>query len=155
MRKLPTGTIRLCVVGTPAPQGSKTGYYNPKTKHVAVVEGSSATGRQKTKAWRQDVRTAAVDYAEAVSLTEPLEGPLAVRIAFVMPKPKSAPKYKTTPDKKPDLDKLVRATFDSLSKVIYRDDAQVVDLHVSKRYEGEGYMIGAEILVLPVPMDFF
>jgi len=35
---------------------------------------------------------------------------------------------------KPDIDKLIRATFDALSGVVYHDDAQVADVHATKEY---------------------
>ena len=54
----------------------------------------------------------------------------------------SAPRH---PGRKPDLDKLVRAVFDSLTSIVWIDDAQVVRLTAMKRYidrwEEEGVAI--------------
>lgn len=78
-----------------------------------------------------------------------LQGPLAVKLRFYLPKPKSATKRKVFPNKKPDLDKLVRAVLDGMSKAVYHDDAQVVMFDVvRKEYGGPPR---AEIEVREVP----
>lgn len=78
-----------------------------------------------------------------------MEGPLAVIIRFRLPKPKSA-KKNSLPDKRPDLDKLIRAVLDGMSKIVYKDDGQVTDLSVAKRY-GEKPM--AEIWISEMNKD--
>jgi hypothetical protein len=40
--------------------------------------------------------------------------------------------------KAPDLDKLARSVFDALTRVVFHDDAQVVDLVATKRYATVG-----------------
>jgi Holliday junction resolvase RusA-like endonuclease len=73
-------------------------------------------------------------------------GPVHLRIAFGLPRPKghfgtgrnagtvkpSAPPF---PAVKPDVDKLSRAVMDALRGVVYADDAQVVAKVVSKHYD--------------------
>jgi Holliday junction resolvase RusA-like endonuclease len=75
----------------------------------------------------------------------PWVGPVTLRAVFIFPRPKthfgtgrnaervkeSAPGWKTTA---PDLDKLVRALGDALTGVVFRDDAQIVDIAVTKIY---------------------
>lgn len=131
----------VLVRGLPAPQGSKRGIVNRYTQRVAMVESS-----KRVKPWRADIR-------EAVS-TEmggrpPHQGALSMSITFVFPRPKghygtgrnasilkeSAPKHHIG---KPDLDKLCRAALDAMSGIVYADDAQIVQLHLSKRYPGHG-----------------
>ena len=41
---------------------------------------------------------------------------------------------KILPAKKPDIDNVVKAVLDALNGVAYRDDTQVVELHVRKSY---------------------
>ena len=55
--------------------------------------------------------------------------------------PKSASKKKIEmmrkglrPTKKPDMDNVLKVYADSLNKVLYRDDTQIVDAHVRKFY---------------------
>jgi crossover junction endodeoxyribonuclease RusA len=136
--------IEFRVYGTPAPQGSKTAFV--RGGRAVVVDGSSTTGRQKLSSWRAEVAREAANIASG----ELLEGPIGVEINFVMPKPKSAPKGKVFCDKKPDIDKLVRSTFDSMTGVLYRDDSQVVQVRATKVYSKPDEPSGARIVIYPL-----
>ena len=48
------------------------------------------------------------------------------------------------PPRRPDLDKLCRACLDSLTGIVWRDDAQVVRLEASKGYGAPGVVIWVE-----------
>jgi hypothetical protein len=64
--------------------------------------------------------------------------------------PEVGTKDRWAPDKKPDLDKLARALLDALTMggaVI--DDAQVVDLAVSKVYPVDGNLPGVTFTIAP------
>lgn len=113
--------------GSPAPQGSK--------RHVGG--GRMIESSKKVKPWREAVKWAAVEARRGAS---PLEGALSVLLVFTLPKPQSAPKTrKTWPSKKPDIDKLIRSTFDALTDAgIWIDDAQVVSLLARKVFPLEG-----------------
>ena len=50
--------------------------------------------------------------------------------------PKSLPKKQIFHIKRPDLDKLTRAALDAMTRVIWRDDSQVVRIEALKRYTG-------------------
>ena len=69
----------------------------------------------------------------------PLEGPIRLAIRFYMPRPKRLI-WKTKPmpeiysDKRPDIDNLAKAVIDGLNSVAFKDDAQVADLHITKKY---------------------
>ena len=129
------------VRGLPAPQGSKRAIVNRFSGRAALIESSA-----RVKPWRADIREAATTEMRGGA---PSSGPLSVSIAFVFPRPKShfgsgrnasiqkesAPKHHTG---KPDLDKLARAALDAMTGIVYLDDAQIVQLHLSKRYPGPG-----------------
>lgn len=133
--------LTINVVGTPAPQGSKRGYYNQHIGRVQMVESS-----KKVKPWRQDVKAAALDaIREQDHFT--LDGPVEVDVVFYLARPRghySTAKNRTdqvkasapwAPSVKPDLDKLVRSTMDALGEArCWTDDSRVTDLYVSKRY---------------------
>lgn len=136
--------VEFRVYGTPAPQGSKTAFV--RGGKAVVVDGSSKSGREKLSSWRAEVAREAHNERP----DELLEGPLAVTINFFMPKPKSAPKDKAYCDKKPDIDKLVRATFDSMTGVIYRDDSQIVNVYATKYYATPDEPAGAKVTVYSV-----
>ena len=117
----------LFVAGIPAPQGSKT-----RGRFGGVFESSKRVGP-----WRDVVQLAAADKCE-----RPTEAPIALELAFVFGRPASHFKRdgslrataRPRPTVTPDLDKLVRAIFDALQGIVYRYDAQVVELRASKDY---------------------
>jgi Holliday junction resolvase RusA-like endonuclease len=63
----------------------------------------------------------------------PWDGPVELVVDFYFDRPKSQKKaiYKTT---KPDVDKLARLVADSLTGVVFKDDAQVVQMICRKDY---------------------
>ena len=147
-------TLTIRVNGTPAPQGSKRGFV---VKGRVVVAESSP----KVKPWRQDVAAAAVEAAAEAGWVAPA-GPLAVSITFYLPRPryhyrtgKHADELKPDAarwvDKKPDLDKLVRATCDALTTAgVIRDDAQIAILSATKTYTDEA--VGAIVVIDRPPL---
>lgn len=88
------------------------------------------------KPWRASVAAACEQVMGVDAL--PYDGPLALSAIFTMPKPVSAPKTRQSfPDRRPDLDHLVRAVADGMCHVAYVDDARLVDILTGKRYPGE------------------
>src|SRR5690348_11657570 len=127
---------RLVVYGSPAPQGSKKflGTFMGKDgrQHAKLAESSA-----KVKPWRQDVKAEAI---RVLAGAAPLDGPLAVRMVFTVPKPASAPKKRRTyPMRKPDLSKLIRSTEDALVDAgLLADDARIVEYtRAAKVFPGE------------------
>lgn len=124
------------VVGRPAPQGSK--------RHVGgnrFVEAS-----KYLKPWRAAIAKAAKDLTPDGWHTKLA---MSVTVTFILARPKShfrsngklkdsAPRLCTT--RIGDIDKLCRATLDSLSGSVsggagvFDDDCQVFDLHAERRY---------------------
>lgn len=142
------------VVGTPAPQGSKKGFYNHHTQRVQMAESS-----KKVAPWRQDVVAAAAAYASEIGWEIPL-GPLEVSITFHLVRPRyhyrtgkranelrpNAPRWV---DKKPDLDKLARSSLDALTTAaVIKDDSQVARLVLDQQY-ADG-PTGARITIRPL-----
>jgi Holliday junction resolvase RusA-like endonuclease len=118
--------IEFWIDGIPAPQGSKSAVtIGGKAR---LIEGSSTTGRNKHKAWRKVV----TDTARLYTPSEPLNCPLAVEIDFVLPQIKSSKSDLHVV--KPDLDKLIRSTFDAITDArIWQDDSRVTKLTSTKR----------------------
>lgn len=119
--------MKIVVYGMPAPQGSK--------RHVG--KGILVESSKKVKPWRQDVKAAAL---AARNGAPPIDGPVSLHIVFTLPKPKSAPKTKRTyPDRKPDIDKLLRSTLDALTEAgVFTDDARVISVRATKVFPNEG-----------------
>lgn len=51
------------------------------------------------------------------------------------------------PTTKPDVDNTVKAIFDALNGVVWRDDVQVVDLNLKKRYSASPRV---EVVIVPI-----
>ncbi|HVN82286.1 MAG TPA: RusA family crossover junction endodeoxyribonuclease [Terriglobia bacterium] len=72
----------------------------------------------------------------------PSDVPLEVRIEAYMPVPDSWPSRKKldaiagkiVPATKPDSDNVVKAILDSFNRVVWKDDAQIVNFYITKRY---------------------
>ncbi len=118
------------VHGLPAPQGSK--------RHVG--RGVMIESSKRVAPWREAVKWAAIETMRAQRITRPLDGPLSVRMVFALPRPASAPRSRRHPDRKPDLDKLLRSTMDALTDAgLIADDARVVEFtRLAKVYAFDG-----------------
>lgn len=122
----------ITVAGKPEPAGSKRAFV-PKGWTRAVVTDANA----KAKPWKRMVAACAEEQAGRVVL----EGPLKLTVVFELARPKghlgkngvraSAPAHPTV---KPDATKLLRGVEDALTGILWRDDAQIVEQHVTKRY---------------------
>lgn len=122
--------LRFAVDGIPVPQGSTRAFVIKGTTRAIVTQGGSKQRRDDLGTWRQAI-AARARQAGAV----PMLGPLTVVLTFGLLRPKSRPKRETEPDRRPDLDKLVRAALDALTGVAFVDDAQIVRCVAEKRYE--------------------
>lgn len=124
--------IRIELLGSPAPQGSKKFVGTTAAGRGIMVESST-----KVRPWRQDVKAAA---ERVMAGRAPLDGPLVCVMTFTVPKPTSAPKRtRTWPCRKPDASKLARSTEDALTDAgVWTDDARVVSLVSHKVYPNEG-----------------
>lgn len=142
----------LFVPGKPVPQGSMKGYVRvgKSGNPVAGITNSNPVLIQ----WRMKVTGHAIEAQTRglglPGLWFPVEGPIGIKLDFVLSRPaihylpanskrpqpelrESAPKY---PDAAPDLDKLVRAVFDALTDArVWKDDGQVVWVQAAKHYD--------------------
>jgi crossover junction endodeoxyribonuclease RusA len=123
--------IRLTIIGTPAPQGSKT-----KTRWGMREDNPH------TKPWRATVAAEAAAQWEGRPL---IDCAVELDALFVFPRPKShyrtgryAGQLRTNAPRwcevKPDADKLARAIGDALTGVLLRDDKQIVQWTIRKVY---------------------
>jgi crossover junction endodeoxyribonuclease RusA len=144
--------LQFRVTGTPAPQGSKKGFVNPRNGRVILTESS-----KKVRPWRQDVVEAATEAAKAQAW-EPIRQVRAVMV-FSFRRPKSH--YRTGRNahllrddapywhsQKPDGDKLARSTLDALtSSAVIGDDSNIVDLNASKIWAAADEPTGALVIL--------
>jgi Holliday junction resolvase RusA-like endonuclease len=77
----------------------------------------------------------AVSQAAREATTEPLDGPLRVQVVFYMPHSKLSQKQnRIWHSTRPDVDNLLKSTFDALKGIAWGDDTQVCELASEKRY---------------------
>lgn len=135
--------IVIDVLGTPAPKGSNRAMV--RGSRAVFVPGGSKVNQIALKSWDASVREEALDKLGPCLSPVFVERPLAVAITFRVSRPSghwgkhglktSAPAF---PAKKPDVDKLARATLDSLNGIVFDDDARIVRLVVIKEYAEPG-----------------
>lgn len=154
VRNVRMNTISFFVPGKPATAGSKRAFViTPKGggRPRAIVTEDC----KDSKDWRGDVKRFAVEH-----FTAPLEGPLEVTLRFYLPRPKGHfgsgknasvvnPSAPQRPTGRPDALKMARLVEDALTGIAWNDDAQIVDEHLSKRYDSTGHVgVGVDITML-------
>ncbi len=88
----------------------------------------------------------------AMGPTDLLETPVGVFLYIRLPIPQSHSKKRREaclsglekPTKKPDLDNLAKSILDGMNRIVWRDDSQIVSLHVTKVYASG---TGVDVLV--------
>jgi crossover junction endodeoxyribonuclease RusA len=137
------------IPGIPATAGSKRGF--PIRRKDGSLGVAMTHDNKRAKPWMSQVASVASEHFDS-----PLDGPCSLHVTFVFSRPKShygsgknantvkgtAPAHKTS---KPDCSKLIRCLEDGLTGIAYRDDSQVVELSVEKRY---GEQNGAIVQVI-------
>lgn len=143
-------SVALRVYGVPMPQGSKTAFI--RGGRAVLTDGRNAASRSSHAAWRQAVATAARDHLSAQPWCAPFDEPCVVHVTFLLPRPKSIPKKRRHPDRKPDLDKLNRSVLDALvDGGLLADDARVVELNARKAYAVDGEPTGCRVTIHRLP----
>jgi Holliday junction resolvase RusA-like endonuclease len=69
----------------------------------------------------------------------PKDIPLKLTAVFYRTKSKYLPKREELPFRKPDLDNLLKLLSDAANGILFVDDAQLCDIHVSKRWTDKEY----------------
>jgi Holliday junction resolvase RusA-like endonuclease len=122
--------LQFTVFGTPIAQGRPRA--TSMGGHIHMYDPKAS------RDYKQYVRLAAAEHKPKV----PYEGPLEITVKVFRPIPKSFSQKRAKiaesgglrPITKPDADNYVKLIKDALKSVIWKDDAQVVDMHVSKFY---------------------
>ncbi len=102
--------------------------------------------------------TVALFASQAMSGSELLIGPVRALMKLTMAIPESWSKKKKEmasaglirPTTKPDVDNVIKAIFDAVNGVVWRDDVQVVELQVTKFY---GIKPGVSVSVEEIALD--
>lgn len=126
-------TLTFEILGKPQPRGSKRAFIRPGMRHPVITDDN-----RKSKPWMQEVAAVA---REAMNGNGLIDGPVVMYVNFYFCRPKghfgkkglraSAPKAHVV---KPDCTKVLRCLEDALKGVVWRDDSQVTEQHVTKGY---------------------
>lgn len=105
-------------------------------QRVGVVAGRARTympTKHPVNAYKATCRVAAAQSGQ----TAVLEGPIALRAVFVLPRPSSMcwakkPTPRVKHGKKPDADNLAKSLLDALNGLLWRDDSQISSMTIEK-----------------------
>jgi Holliday junction resolvase RusA-like endonuclease len=94
---------------------------------------------EKTRTYETLIKDAAI---EAMGASEPLETPVSLYLYIRVPIPKSCTKKRLEaidngsekPTKKPDASNILKSVEDGMNGVVYHDDSQIINIHVTKVY---------------------
>jgi Holliday junction resolvase RusA-like endonuclease len=138
------------VVGHPEPAGSKKALQLPKQHRPYVVDANP-----KAKGWKQTVAGAAM---VAMQRRAMFGGPVSLILVFRVHRPKNhylasgelsaEGRRHRFPTRKPDLLKQARGVEDSLTGIVYRDDAQIVDELLRKEFTAGPEGVTVQVLAL-------
>lgn len=129
-------SLRIDVVGTPSPQGSKRHFCNGR-----LTESS-----KRVAPWRYAVVQQSISCAHEQGWVTPA-GPVGVRCAFVLRRPAPAGS-RLVPHVEPVMDELIRSTWDALMTAgVIVDDSWIVEALAEKCYAAAGGDTGAVITV--------
>ena len=94
---------------------------------------------EKTASYENLVKLKAM---EAMQGRPPIDGPVSMELSLFIAPPASWSKRKTAeaiygslmPTSKPDIDNVLKGICDAMNEIVFRDDKQVCDVRIIKRY---------------------
>ena len=138
--------IAFVVAGIPATKGSARAVNDRRTGKARLIPSGSDVNKRAQASWSSVVATAA---RQAMAGRPPIAGPVEVRCVFWLPKARTS--KLATP--RGDLDKLLRATWDAMTGIVFVDDVQVADAGKSCKWFASGKREpGAMIEIRPLGM---
>lgn len=138
----PPPPLTIDVPGVPIPQGSLRSLGPRRLVH---------SNAEQLRPWREAVAWHLREAMATAGQTEPWDEPVGVMVTFHLPRPASAPRRRWAPDRKPDIDKLLRACLDALTASgAVVDDARVIKVSAEKRYGLPGMWMTVGPLPAPV-----
>lgn len=138
-----TCLLRFLVTGKPVakarPRVTRNGHtYTPET---------TVTWEQNV-GWQVREQLTRIQVERGVKPTLPFEGRVILDLRFNFTKPKSTPKKVTSHLKRPDYDNLAKGVTDALQNLgLFKDDSQITDCTVRKRFATQDHPEGVEIEV--------
>lgn len=122
--------------------------FNDGKGRAHVTQGGTKEHRDALGHWRSYIKSAAQERFKIMDS----ESPWSITAVFLLVRSASLPKGVTHPIKarSGDLDKLSRAVNDALEGVVYKDDSQIVDLNLKKRYVQQEQQTGVHLWIAKI-----
>lgn len=125
-------TFTLNIPGEPRGQG--------RPRFARTTSGVTTYTDSETKGYQNLIRTMA-----NIARVRMIDGPVSIAIVAYFEIPKSASKSRQRdmrqgmfyPTKRPDADNISKAVLDALNGIAFKDDAQVCELTIRKRWADE------------------
>lgn len=139
------GPLKFTVPGVPVSKG--------RARYRCVNGVPMPYTPKETREYEQQVKGKALVAMQGRAAQ--LKGPLSIRGMANIPILQSWSKKKRSrvcfgevlPTDRPDLDNYTKAAFDVLNGVVFKDDSQITDVIVTKRYKAEAALV---ITVAPI-----
>lgn len=136
-----TFMVTFNVEGTPVPKA--------RARHVLHGTRLRTYTPEKTRSYETLIKESA---KQAMGSSEPLETPVSLYLYIRVQIPKSCTKKRLEaikngsekPIKKPDASNILKSIEDGMNGVVYKDDSQIVNIHVTKVYSTQA---GVDICV--------
>ncbi len=125
--------VRLEIRGEPIAQ--------PRPRVVTIAgraRAISAPRKHPVTDWKKRIMVALAQQFDG----EILDGPIHLDVLFLMPRPKRLyrkkdPLGEVWHTSRPDADNLIKAVKDAMNSIVWKDDSQVCELVVTKKYHGK------------------
>lgn len=129
-----TFMVTFKVDGVPVPKG--------RARYVKRGNFVQAYTPEKTRTYETLIKDAS---RQAMGGSEPLETPVSLYLYIRVPIPASATKKRLQaiadgsekPIKKPDASNILKSVEDGMNGVVYHDDSQIINIHVTKVFSSE------------------
>ncbi|KAG0188270.1 hypothetical protein DFQ28_005162 [Apophysomyces sp. BC1034] len=140
--------VAFSIPGTPVGKGRPK--FARRGNHVTTYTP------EKTASYENLVKVKALEAMQGQQ--QPIDGPVCLELTLLVTPPASWSKKKTAdalcgfvfPTSKPDIDNVLKGICDAMNEVVFRDDKQVCDVHIVKRY---AEIAEARVKLIPETMD--
>lgn len=141
--------MQIIIPGQPQGKARARTFYNPRLgKHQSVTPG-------KTVLYENLIKTCYLRAHEGECYDEGQPLNVIIRAYYEVPKSTSKKdrikiqKHELYPTKKPDADNIAKVVCDALNGMAYKDDKQIVNMTVIKRYAEEGQEPHVDVTIMP------
>lgn len=138
----------------PVPKGSMRAFLPRGSKHPVITDSKGA----ELRVFERDIRLIATREMDRLDLPCATHQPFELHAVFYLPRSAGhfgaagvKPSAPASPWGRPDVDKLVRSAGDSMTGIVYDDDARIVRAVIEKRFATATRDVGMWIRLRVLP----